>query len=278
MVGRLGVADGPETIYFKTSRRMASVASIRTREDIFETLEDSFSGSARDLLRNRLGIDPGREETEEIVVNTDDKVKRLVDNYEAEILRNAAEERESYLSYMRGLRLNDGSKIGLADIGIKGTIQYHLEKIIDADLTGCYLTGYSGNENPYGLGGRMKALYPARDPSNLLKYHILFESVFTAPEGMYVRVDPDGKFVHGPKFANQQLFSKKRSIYRGVERFVLDVLDLHGNLPKGPFDRTLIDELFGLAMSGDCCIQKRVTDAFFVDEMFGTISEKKIWD
>ena len=60
MVGRLGVADGPETIYFKTSRRMASVASIRTREDIFETLEDSFSGSARDLLRNRLGIDPGR--------------------------------------------------------------------------------------------------------------------------------------------------------------------------------------------------------------------------
>lgn len=283
MIGMLNIKNAPEGIYFKTSRRMASVSSLKTKEDIFKTLEDSFSGTLKELLLNRFGIDCEGPQCEEIVVNFDDKVKKTIEKYEKEILENSECERDAYLKYIDRLGLNDCKVIGLADTGVKGSIQYYMDKIIRTNLKGYYFTAFTGNSNPYGLGNDIKALYPenplnAGNSSNMLKHHILFESTFIASEGMYIKIDSDGKFVNAPELNNQKLFHKKALIHEGIEAFIIDMIKLSDNLLESTLNERLVDQLYGLAMGSNINIEKHIKDVFFVDEMFGTVCEKKIWD
>ncbi|MBJ6727750.1 HAD family hydrolase [Geomesophilobacter sediminis] len=283
IVRRLDRDDLPEGIYFKTSRRMASVAALKTAADVHETLKDSFSGTTKQLLNNRFGV-PCRDEadSDEIMVNTDPRLKTVVDDHLEEILENAARERAGYLRYIREIGLKPGSRLALSDIGIKGSIQYYLGRFFDADFFGFYVTGFVGAWNPYGMADRTKALFPESPPghgrpSNVMKYHILFESALAAPEGMYIKANPDGTFVNGPCFNNQRLFAQKAQLHAGIEAFILEMLELNGKAMP-PVSPALVDEIFGLSMDGRMTIAPEVKETFFVDELFGVVNEKKIWD
>ncbi|ABL00933.1 hydrolase (HAD superfamily)-like protein [Pelobacter propionicus DSM 2379] len=279
----LGLTGHPEGVYFRTSRRMASVASIMSEDDIFATLNDSFSGTAREFLENRFGIDGTNEDSSEILVQTDSKIVFLVRKYSDIILRNAAVERSNYLNYMNRSGVITSRSMAVADIGIKGSIQYYLGKIIESELVGYYMTALTGPDNPYCLGKNIKALYPEplfdkRKSSNVFKYHLMLESTLVAPEGMYIRANEDGTFVHGPHFYNQLHFEYKAEIHAGIEAFVFDMLASNGYRLGKPASPDLVDELFGLPMSGTCLISDEIKNSFHIDELFGVVNEKKIWE
>lgn len=281
IVKTFNVEKVPEAIYFKTSRRMALVPSIRTKEDIYEALENSFSGTLKELLFHRFGLVCEDEIGDKQITNLSKEVLQIIEKYEKEILEIAKEERKNYLKYIDSLKINNNKKIGLADTGVKGTIQYYLSKFIDAEFIGYYFTAYTGANNPYSLGEKIKALYPETlhsNSSNMLKYHILFESTLAAPEGMYIKLGSDGKFINGPIFSNQKIFKQKQQIHKGIEAFIMDVFELNKDLFKSPMDKNLIDELYGLPLSGKVIIESSIKDTFYVDDLFGVNSEKKIWD
>lgn len=279
---RLSLTGTPLAIYFKTSRRMASVASMKTMEDILDNLRDSFSGTVRELLLYRFGINRDKENSQEIIVNSDPGIREIIKKYSAEILKNAETERRNYLRYMEDIGLKPESRLAIADIGLKGSIQYHLGKIFDARFDGFYVTAFTGASNPYGIGNNVKALYPEEaagdgQTSRVFNYHILFESALAAPEGMYIKANGDGSFTNGPLFSNQKLFEKKKEIHEGIRSFILDMLESDGTLPS-PASPRLVDELFGLPAKGACIIADEIKKTFFVDDLYGVNNEKPIWE
>jgi FMN phosphatase YigB (HAD superfamily) len=273
--------DLPEGVYFKTSRRMASVASLKSMTDIRETLRDSFSGTARDLLLHRFGIEFKQCAPARVLVNSDPEVARLLEEHESEILKNAEMERRNYLRYMDAIGLREGTRLALADIGLKGSIQYYLGKFFKASFKGFYLSAFTGIANPYGLGNSITALYQEdatteNRSSAVFRYHILFESAMAAPEGMYLKANDDDTFTHGPQFNNQKLFAEKSLIHDGIRAFILDMIELNGKA-LAPASSHLVEELFALPMSGVCTMDDGIRKTFFVDDQFSVNNEKLIW-
>lgn len=279
---QLGLAGMPDSIYFKTSRRMATVAALESGADIAASLQDSFSGTAKQLLQRRFGLDCPEEDDSERLVNSDPRLLQLTERHAAEILANAADERRCYRDYITGLGLREGMHLALVDIGLKGSIQHALRRIFPADYQGFYVTGLAGAANPYALGDRFRALYPVvaaagKEPNQVYRYHILFESALVSPEGMYIRACPEGRFVNGPQFSNQRLFEQKQALHRGAENFVCELFATVGEVGRLA-STALVEQLFGLPM-GECCrIAECVKSLFYVDELYGVVAEKRIWD
>ena len=273
----------PSAIYFRTSRRMASVASLKTDEDIYQTLKDSFSGNVGELLKNRFGINIAKNISKEKIVNSDPKVREILSRHISAILQNAAEERRCYINYMRSIGLQETNRLAIADIGMKGSIQNYLGKFFSAEYVGFYITALTGAANPYGLGESIRAFFP-EDPmkpktaSNAFKYHILFESSLVAPEGMYIRALADGKFVNASGFGNQRFYAKKEEIHRGIEAFIFEMLAMNDNKLRELPSKKLVDQIYGLPMSSKIKMSDELKSSFFVDELFGVVSEKKIWE
>lgn len=278
---KLALQDLPEGVYFKTSRRMASVASLRSMSDIRETLHDSFSGTAQDLLLHRFGIESDQRGPTRVLVNSDPEVARLVEKHKQRILENAEIERRNYLRYMDDIGLREDSRLALADIGLKGSIQYYLGKFFKASYRGFYLAAFTGLANPYGLGDAVTALYPEDTTADsvssaVCRYHILFESAMAAPEGMYLKTNDDGTFSQGPLFNNQKLYAEKSKIHEGIRDFIFDMVELNGSV-LAPASSRLVEELFALSMSGNCIIEDAIKKTFFVDDQFSVNNEKLIW-
>lgn len=278
---RLELDGLPEGHYFPTSRRMASVASLRTPEDVLKLLWDDFSGTPEQLLRLRFGLDNNDVPSQEMITNKDPEAATLVTKYIPRILANAQEEREAYLGYIEGLGISSGTQTAIADLGIKGTIQYALQRLLGRNLFGYYITGFFGPANPYGMCKNTAALFPqliSGVSNQVYRYHILCESVLVAPEGMYLRIGRDGTFVNAPFRMNQKLFERKSEIHSGIGDFLADWLAFGIDLNDISFSLPLIDTLFGQSMENWVVMDGLVKSTSYVDESYRADTERSIWD
>lgn len=278
---RLQLEDLPEGCYFPTSRRMASVAALRSQEDALELLQDDFSGTPEQLLRLRFGLDHNDASSEEIITNKDPEAATLVTKYMPRILVNAQEERKAYVRYIESLGISSDTPTAVADLGIKGTIQYALQRLLRRSLFGYYITGYFGPANPYGMSDNTAALFPQLKNgvfSHVYRYHILCESVLVGPEGMYLHIDRNGTFVNASARMNQQLFERKSDIHSGIESFLADWLALEIDPGDLSLSMPLVDVLFGQSMEDSVVIDEGVKSACYVDESYCAETEKSIWD
>lgn len=155
-----GRDDVPPSAYLVVSRRAVNVPAIRTREDMDDIaatlfnpahfgifLEERFglSLSAADLddLAHRAGLpDDG------IVTVQDgdlEPVRRVLDLVEAQILNQAAEEREALLDYLNQAGLGAGRRHAVVDVGYAGTIQKQLNRVLPpARIHGYYMMTHAG--------------------------------------------------------------------------------------------------------------------------------------
>jgi FMN phosphatase YigB (HAD superfamily) len=271
----------PEGIYFPTSRRMAVVASLRTPEDAKALLNDAFSGAPEELLRLRYGLADTRAADDGTITNKDPEALQLVEEYMDRILANAEDERDCYAAWMRGIGVVPEARIALADLGIKGTIQHALQRVLNTEMAGCYITGFFGEMNPYGMSHNTAALFPNSplgNDSDVYRYHLLWESVLVAPEGMYLRTNPDGTFVNAPPRKNQKLFDRKSEIHSGIEAFVSDWLSTGIGLEDTTLSSDLVDALFGVSVSNAVDLHDSIKSILYVDESYRNDSEKRIFD
>lgn len=276
-----GWDDLPEGVYFATSRRMASVASLMTREEVLGVLDDDFSGSSEQLLRLRFGLDGNDACGHDRLVNSDPAALRLVERHMPEILANAREERAAYLKYIQGLGVSSGQCVVVADLGIKGTIQNALQRMLGQTLQGCYITGFFGESNTYGMCQNTCALFPEGGTavqSETYRYHILWESVLVAPEGMYLRFAENGNVSNAQERMNQSLFDRKTEIHHGIRSLISDWLTTGIGLEGCTLSPSLADTLYGEAMGDGVTLSDSVKDVFYVDECYRAETEKRIWD
>lgn len=276
-----GWHDLPMGTYFATSRRMASVAALRTADDAIARLGDAFSGSSEQLLRLRFGLSDSGAATSDTLTHNDPAAAVLVARHMDAILANARDERGAYLAYIDTLGITPTHRIALADLGLKGSIQHALQDMLGRALQGYYITGHFGDANPFGMCNNTAALFAQTDgnePDQVYRFHILCESVLVAPEGMYLRARTDGGFDHAPARTNQALFEHKAKIHQGIHDFFKDWLRTGIDPAHATLSPTLVDAIFGSAMGDAVDIAAHVKDSFYVDEAFRAESERRIWD
>ena len=277
-----GLNDLPVGEYFATSRRMASVASLRTKTDALTLLRDKFSGSPEQLLRLRFGLEKNNPDSDGLITNSDARAVSLVEASIDQILDNASDERNSYLRYIDELGIRPDTRVAVADLGIKGSIQYALERMLGRSFDGYYVTGFFGAENPYGMRENTSALFVQSRAHGqhdaIYLYHLLCESVLVAPEGMYGRAKPEGGFVNAAQKKNQEFFEAKAQIHSGIREFISDWQRTGISLENLAITPALIDASFALAMSDSVIVDESIKSVLYVDELYSIESEKRIWD
>lgn len=132
---------------------------------------------------------------------------------------NDSEAKEHYCQYLKKFSLDNYEKICLYDFGARGTVQYHLQQIMQRELLGLYymklpldlgtidVTSYCQHEmNFYEMRSFAQVFYP------------LMEALFEAPHGSLKGFDHDGIPVleeyHGDVNVKKVIFTAVMDYYR----------------------------------------------------------------
>lgn len=234
--------------YFLVSRRATSVAQIEHYEDIVELFKTKYSGKLSTLMSERFGLENVKLKKDLDVVLPRDTITVMgtLLEFVPDILRNAKNERQSYLKYMEQLlgADNNWDRVTLVDVGYSGTIQYYLMKILKTKLHGCYMvSGYQMKSEL--LDGTHQSLYSFWKSPMFINTQLFLEAVTAAPHGQVVNFfdSPNGKMeaklkseseIYGEKAAEMQKY-----IYEYVEEMGSWLKDID---PR--FDRELAEYIF----------------------------------
>lgn len=252
----------PNGVYFKTSRKLSSIASLFTKEDIYKTFNlHRYSGNLSNLIKDRFGIECDKDDYV-------DSLKQIpnIDEYVELILNNAKRVRKEYSKYINSITVNHNN-IVMVDSGYQGTTQYNLQKAFGLYVSGRYIN-YKGNKNLLDVAG----LYDF-NKTNFQKNIIFFESVFTDKVGSYIDI-VNGNFINEKIESSIQYFEKKVKIINGIKLFINDMFDVS-------FDETSVsyeysDYLFDLMCKENYIKNEKLFDIFFHDNYYVRDVIKKI--
>jgi hypothetical protein len=252
----------PEGVYFKTSRKISTIASIFDESDVYKTFElHRYSGKISNLLNDRFGVNCD----EDYDVDSLKQIPNL-DKYIDDILNNSERVRNDYHKYIKKI-IENKTKVVMIDSGYQGTTQYNIQKAYGLQLKGRYIN-YKGNKNLSDV----KGLYDFYK-TNFQKNIIFFESIFTDKVGSYINIIGD-TFINEKVDLNNQYFKQKTEIINGIKKFIIDIL-------QTDFDETNVsyeysDMIFDLMCKENYIKNEKLFDIFFHDNYYVRDSVKKI--
>lgn len=254
----------PESVYFKTSRKLAAIASFKTKDDIYKTFElHRFSGKLSNLLENRFGIKVNIIDDKEI--DTSVEIPNL-DEYIDDILLEAKNTRDEYLKYIQSV-IGNFTDVLMVDSGFQGMTQHNIQKAYGLKFKGRY---FIYKENPFL--DDVKGLYHFEE-SNLRKNLIFFESIFIDKVGSYINIK-NAKFINEKYNKSLQYFDEKIQIIKGVKEFINDMFNFNIDLESVSYEYA--DNLFDLMCTKDYIKNNKLFDIFFHDNYYVRDNIKKI--
>ena len=254
----------PNSVYFKTSRKLASLSSFVSDDDIYQSFNlHRYNGNLSDLLKYRFGLD--YPNLNDIKIDTLDKVPDL-SLYISDILEKSKVLRTQYKKYIE-ITIGKSNNVYMVDSGYQGTTQYYLQKTFDLDLKGRYMT-YKGNIDLKNTKG-----FYDFEKCNFKNNIIFFESVFTDKVGTYIDI-VDGEFINEDDTQNQKYFSDKIKIVEGIKNFVKDILST--NVSEYDISQETPDTIFNLMCTKDYIKNELLFESFFHDNNYVRNNVKKI--
>ena len=254
----------PESVYFKTSRKLAALASFETKDDIYNTFKlHRYFGTLSNLLKNRFGLIVNDIKDE--LIDTSIEIPNL-DEYVDSILFEAKNTKNEYSKYIESV-IQNSTNIMMVDSGFQGMTQYNIQKAYNLKCKGRYFI-YKGNE----LLDDVKGLYDFEE-SNLKKNLIFFESIFIDNVGSYINIQ-NGKFVNEEYNESLQYFTEKKQIIQGIKQFIIDMLNF--NIKSEEVSYIYSDYIFNLMCNKDYVKNESLFDIFFHDNYYVRDNIKKI--
>ena len=216
------LSNNSKSFYLKTSRRTAVVPSFFNIDDILKSFKrHRFFGDKKTLFQNRFGIKyPNKNKSKEII-NSENNYKGLklvISENLNKIIDNSKIERKNYINYLNSI-IKKKDRIAISDQGFYGTVQHSIEKILKRQFFGYYLCSYKNITNNKRV---IKGCYDYNN-SNFKKMNFMFETVFTAPYGTYLKSCANKKFTNDKKMTNQKNFRNKELIIEGIKNFLNDL-------------------------------------------------------
>jgi len=254
----------PESVYFKTSRKLAAIASFKTKDDIYKTFElHRFSGKLSNLLENRFGIKVNIIHDKQI--DTSIEIPNL-DEYMDDILLKAEDTRNEYLKYIKNV-IGNSTDVLMVDSGFQGMTQHNIQKAYGLKFKGRYFI-YKENK----FLDDVKGFYHFEE-SNLRKNLIFFESIFIDKIGSYINIK-NGEFINEEYDKSLQYFDEKTQIIDGVKEFINDILNFDIDLESVSYE--FADNLFDLMCTENYIKNEKLFDIFFHDNYYVRDNIKKI--
>lgn len=256
--------DLPESVYFKTSRKLAAISSFKTKDDIYKTFElHRFSGKLSNLLENRFGLKISIIDDKSI--DTSVEIPNL-DAYIDDILSEAKNTRNEYLKYIESV-IGNSTDVLMVDSGFQGMTQHNIQKAYGLKFKGRYFI-YKGNP----FLDDVKGFYHFEE-SNLKKNLIFFESIFIDKIGSYINIK-NGKFVNEEYNESLQYFDEKTQIIEGIKQFINDMLNF--DIKTNDVLYVYSDMIFNLMCKKNYIKNEKLFDIFFHDNYYVRDNIKKI--
>jgi hypothetical protein len=254
----------PESVYFKTSRKLAAISSFKTKDDIYKTFElHRFSGKLSNLLENRFGIKVNIINNK--TLDTSVEIPNL-DDYIDVILLEAKNTREEYLKYIESV-IGNSTNVMMIDSGFQGMTQHNIQKAYGLKFKGRYFI-YKGNP----FLDDVRGLYHFEE-SNLRKNLIFFESIFIDKIGSYINIK-NGEFINEEYNESLQYFNEKTQIIDGIKLFINDMFDFKIQSENVLYEYS--DKLFDLMCTKNYIKNEKLFDIFFHDNYYVRNNIKKI--
>ncbi len=229
-----------ENAYFLASRRAASVAGIRTWEDVREIIKIEYRGKLADMCMTRLGLAVSQEDGNIYVdispedLSQVDEIMKVLEGYQEQIFGQAETERKAYLTYVRSVVPEDAwENCYVVDVGYSGTIQYFLAKVMDCKIGGCYLAMF-GEAKPENIGCECHTMYRGREgfSDEIYRTQLFLEAILQAPFGQLICFNqatgteaPDAQAVSNvnPIYKKQEVVSPEiQSLQQGILAYCKD--------------------------------------------------------
>ena len=254
----------PNSVYFKTSRKLASISSFVSEDDVYDSFNlHRYNGTLSDLLKCRFGLE--YVTVDDIKIDTVNNVPDL-SLYISDILQKSKELRAQYKKYIDNI-VGKSKNVYMIDSGYQGTTQYYLQKTFDLDLRGRYMT-YKGNIDLKNTKG-----FYDFEKCNFKDNIIFFESVFTDKVGTYIDIK-DGEFVNEDNTQNQIYFNDKIKIIEGIKNFVKNMLS--SDVADYNISQEIPDNIFNLMCTKDYIKNELLFQSFFHDNNYVRNNVKKI--
>ncbi len=288
-VQRLNITALP-SVYFLTSRRSITMASVRTLEDIFVLLETHYEGTIQNFFKVRFGIEIDDGQQDIVLPGRYDKqlLRDMVCRYQDAILDRAKGERDAYEAYIDSLNLDFSKKIALVDMGYAGTIQYYLSLFVNnEDFIGYYFA--TNRETRFGnlANERMRGCFAFNEDSTTIsegvyKYHLLMEAVLTSPEGQlnyFERQKEKIVPIYGEKEFAQKNIDSLQNIHVGILDYCKDVLDTYGtSVLDIPMDTSFLDDWMTCFVLDEGMLDDGLKAFYVIDDSFCNLAVNNVLD
>lgn len=185
VVEEMKLKDMPKGVYFQTSRKLCTSASMENEEDI-EWLAQCYPEYVHlpeKMMRIRFGL------SEEEILSYDEQkysdfeLVHYALAHKDKIYKTSERIRKNYLTYMKKIGLERGKKYALFDFHAAGTSEYFLSKIVPYELEGIYVCRQYEYKNKV-CNIKAKSLfsnYGTYSYDSYLAGHYLFlETIFTS--------------------------------------------------------------------------------------------------
>ncbi|KAI4448518.1 hypothetical protein C823_003038 [Eubacterium plexicaudatum ASF492] len=282
---------GVQTVYFRTSRRAASVAGIFDSSDIKRRGARKYNGTYGDWLKQRFGIcmeDADPRGNTMMDSSDGEMMEQVLSDYEAAILQNAQEERERYLNYLDEKGILGGEKQAIFDFVAAGTVQHSLERILGRSLQGLYfatmnlpndmypedtehITAAYGNLTSYGSAASCGM------QSGLGQHYLFLESVLVDGSESFSHIDCAGNLVF-EKTDTQSGYDKVEKLQEAALEYAAEYRKYFTEPAAGGPEPELTDELFGMLFSGRCIVDRQVREIFKNDDIYDGIRTYRLWE
>lgn len=278
-VRKYNISDAPESVYFQTSRRAASVPCIESDYEIkfiIEKLCKTTDLRFDDFMNSAFGVkcdlcDPyGKKYLYEMSEN--ELTDIVTECYGERIFSNARLESECYKRYAEKILSGGETGIGFVNLVGQGLTQHYVEKIINLKMHGLYMAAEPAMNEIYGSTDNISAAFgfdasPYTSHYNAVKKYLFLETVMTAPYGCLIRFDQNGC----PVFADD------------VPEYIDEILQCHDgvmdyikSLSCKP-DKIFSDSLFGVFASDKVIIADNVKKCFTISDLYGGNKKRKLF-
>lgn len=149
-----GLPGAPRSQYAVLSRRCSSMAALSSFEEIVDIAKTNyFTNTFGKMVQTRYGISPSQEKWQEVrslsgysadtLIEIQNKnignLREALRSLEPEIMRQSQAEQDAMRLYLRSAGFPEDSKPAVVDVGYGGTVQGHLNKILEKPVHGYYL-------------------------------------------------------------------------------------------------------------------------------------------
>jgi hypothetical protein len=226
--------------YLLVSRRGANTPAVRKLDDLATVFRKPYTGPLFGLLDSRLGRDAADVATQilgkarlEEEVYLPEMADRLIDRLRpaaSALMDIAQRERTAYLPYWHS-QVAAGDRPIVADLGYAGSIQARLSDITGMPLGGAYfMVTREIDDNLDAASWAAARYHDGRHDDQTppaLQYHLLLESILTAPAGQFSHFElrenaPLAR--HRDDALHRRRWPVIEQIHAGAERFVADLV------------------------------------------------------